>query len=162
MRCAERATPRAPSPAREGSTHAHHRDHRRRSRTRRATARRFGREGFAVALLSRDQAKLDELAATLQGEGVDARGYAADVLDGAALEGALQRAAADLGAITALQYSPLPSRDYLKPVLDLTPELASEALRFSAIGLIHADDEDGDKSYMFSMSILDIDLEDIE
>jgi len=31
-----------------------------------------------------------------------------------------------------------------------------------SIGLIHADDEDGDKSYMFSMSILDIDLEDIE
>ena len=31
-----------------------------------------------------------------------------------------------------------------------------------SIGLIHVDDEDGDKSYMFSMSILDIDLEDIE
>lgn len=29
-----------------------------------------------------------------------------------------------------------------------------------SIGLIHVDDEDGDKSYMFSMSILDIDLED--
>ena len=37
-----------------------------------------------------------------------------------------------------MQYSPLPSRDYLKPVLDLTPELALEALRFSAIGLICA------------------------
>ncbi|KQN74186.1 DUF3126 family protein [Devosia sp. BK] len=31
-----------------------------------------------------------------------------------------------------------------------------------SIGLIHLDDEDGDKSYMFSMSILDIDLDDIE
>jgi hypothetical protein len=31
-----------------------------------------------------------------------------------------------------------------------------------SIGLIHADDEDGDKSYIFNMSILDIDLEDIE
>ncbi len=28
-----------------------------------------------------------------------------------------------------------------------------------SIGLIHIDDEDGDVSYMFSMSILDIDLE---
>ncbi|GLQ57572.1 DUF3126 family protein [Devosia nitrariae] len=28
-----------------------------------------------------------------------------------------------------------------------------------SIGLIHVDDEDGDLSYMFSMSILDIDLE---
>jgi hypothetical protein len=31
-----------------------------------------------------------------------------------------------------------------------------------SIGLIHADDEDGDKSYIFNMSILDIDLEDID
>ena len=30
-----------------------------------------------------------------------------------------------------------------------------------SIGLIHTDDEDGDKSYIFNMSILDIDLEDI-
>lgn len=103
-----------------------------------SVARRFAREGFAVALVSRDQAKLDDLAATLQQEGVDARGYAADVLDPEALESALQRAASELGAISVLQYSPLPSRDYLKPVLDLTPELALEALRFSALGLIHA------------------------
>lgn len=31
-----------------------------------------------------------------------------------------------------------------------------------SIGLIHVDDEDGDKSYIFNMSILDIDLDDIE
>jgi len=30
-----------------------------------------------------------------------------------------------------------------------------------SIGLIHVDDEDGDRSYIFNMSILDIDLEDI-
>lgn len=103
-----------------------------------AVARRFAREGYAVALVSRDQAKLDALAVELGEAGVTARGYAADVRDGASVEEALARAAADLGPITALQYSPLPSRDYLKPVLDLTPELALEALRFSALGLIHA------------------------
>ncbi len=70
--------------------------------------------------------------------GLTARGYSADVRDPASLEAALARAAADLGPITVLQYSPLPSRDYLKPVLDLTPELALEALSFSALGLIHA------------------------
>jgi NADP-dependent 3-hydroxy acid dehydrogenase YdfG len=103
-----------------------------------AVARRFGAEGFSIALISRDQAKLDALAAQLQDGGLVARGYAADVRDPASLETALERAAAELGAITVLQYSPLPSRDYLKPVLDLTPELALEALRFSALGLIHA------------------------
>lgn len=103
-----------------------------------AVARRFGREGFAIALISRDQAKLDALAAELVGAGLTARGYAADVRDAESLEAALASAAADLGPITALQYSPLPSRTYLKPVLDLTPELALDALRFSALGLITA------------------------
>jgi len=103
-----------------------------------AVARRFGREGFAVALIARDQAKLDEIASDLKDAGVNAQGYAADVLEPAALAAALARAAGELGPITALQYSPLPSRTYLKPVLDLTAELAMEALRFSALGLIHA------------------------
>jgi NAD(P)-dependent dehydrogenase (short-subunit alcohol dehydrogenase family) len=103
-----------------------------------AVARRFGREGFSIALISRDQTKLDTLAAELQSGGLTARGYAADVLKPAELEDALERAAADLGPITALQYSPLPSRDYLRPVLDATPELVLEALRFSVLGLIHA------------------------
>ena len=103
-----------------------------------AVARRFGREGFSVALISRNQSKLDAMAAELTAAGFTASGYAADVLTPASLEGALARAAAELGPITALQYSPLPSRDYLKPVLQMTPELALEALRFSALGLIHA------------------------
>jgi len=103
-----------------------------------AVARKFGREGFSVALISRDQAKLDAMAAELTAAGFTASGFAADVREPASLEAALERAAAELGPITALQYSPLPSRDYLKPVLDLTPELALEALQFSALGLIHA------------------------
>lgn len=78
------------------------------------------------------------MAADLETGSLTARGYAADVLEPAALEDALARAAAELGPITTLQYSPLPSREYLKPVLDMTPELALEALQFSALGLIHA------------------------
>ena len=103
-----------------------------------AVARKFGREGFSVALISRDLSKLDAMAAELTSDGITASGYSADVLVPAELEAALATAAAELGPITALQYSPLPSRDYLKPVLELTPELALEALSFSALGLIHA------------------------
>jgi NADP-dependent 3-hydroxy acid dehydrogenase YdfG len=103
-----------------------------------AVARKFGREGYSIALISRSQSKLDTIAAELQTAGLNAIGYAADVRVPAELEDALARAAAELGPITTLQYSPLPSRDYLKPVLDLTPELALEALQFSALGLIHA------------------------
>ncbi|WP_108250235.1 SDR family NAD(P)-dependent oxidoreductase [Planctomonas deserti] len=103
-----------------------------------AVARRFGRESFSIALISRNQSKLDAMVADLEASGLTARAYTADVRTPAALEDALARAAAELGPVTALQYSPLPSRDYLKPVLDLTPELALEALQFSALGLIHA------------------------
>ena len=103
-----------------------------------AVARRFGREGFSIALIARNQSKLDTLAAELTAAGFTARAYTADVRTPASLEAALQSAAAELGPITALQYIPLPSRDYLKPVLEMTPELALEALQFSALGLIHA------------------------
>lgn len=103
-----------------------------------AVARRFGREGFSIALIARNPSKLDAMAAELTTAGLTASAYAADVRTPASLEAALANAAAELGPITALQYSPLPSRDYLKPVLEMTPELALEALQFSALGLIHA------------------------
>ncbi|PKQ17526.1 MAG: dehydrogenase [Actinobacteria bacterium HGW-Actinobacteria-8] len=103
-----------------------------------AVARRFGREGYAVALISRDQSKLDVLAQGLVEEGITARGFAADVLDPAQLADALEAAAKELGDITVLQYSPLPFRSFLRPVLETPPELALEALQFSLFGLMHA------------------------
>ena len=40
-----------------------------------AIARRFGRHGFAVWLVSRTQAKLDDLASQLESEGVPTEGH---------------------------------------------------------------------------------------
>ena len=71
-----------------------------------AIGRRFGREGFAVALVSRNLKHLDALAATLQGEGFTARGYPADVRRPDQLTAALAAAAAELGTIEVLEYSP--------------------------------------------------------
>lgn len=99
-----------------------------------AVARRFGAEGFAVALISRDQAKLDDLAAGLRADGVTAVGFAADVRDPSSLRSALGNADGELGEISVLQYSPLPSRDYLRPVLETTPEQLREAVDFSVHG----------------------------
>ena len=42
-------------------------------------ARAFGHEGFDVALVARTQSKLDALVQTLEGEGIRARGFTADV-----------------------------------------------------------------------------------
>jgi short-subunit dehydrogenase len=88
----------------------------------RATALRFGREGYAVALISRTQANVDQLATELEEVGVTARGYAADARDSHALRAALDAAATDLGPIEVLQYSPVPARDFMKPVLETTAE----------------------------------------
>jgi NADP-dependent 3-hydroxy acid dehydrogenase YdfG len=87
-----------------------------------ATARRFGLEGFSVALISRTQENVDRLAAELTEEGLTARGYAANVRDAHALQAALDAATAELGPIEVLQYSPVSARDFMKPVLDTTVE----------------------------------------
>ncbi|WP_420111119.1 SDR family NAD(P)-dependent oxidoreductase, partial [Pseudactinotalea sp.] len=87
-----------------------------------ATARRFGRAGFAVALISRTQANVDALAAELTADGITARGYAANARDPHALRAALDAAAADLGPIEVLQYSPVPAREFMKPVLETTAD----------------------------------------
>ncbi|MEV8400356.1 SDR family NAD(P)-dependent oxidoreductase [Streptomyces niveus] len=99
-----------------------------------AVARRFGREGFDVALLSRTKEHVDALAADLGGAGVNARGFAADVQDPAALAAALDAAASDLGPVEVLQYSPIPHRDFMKPVLETSPADIEGPLAFSVVG----------------------------
>ncbi len=96
-----------------------------------AVARRFGAEGFAVALISRSQERVDELARTLADEGITARGYAANVRDLVALAAALDRAAQELGPVEVLQYSPLPQKEFLRPVLETTPGDLVGAFEFS-------------------------------
>ncbi|MBF4622817.1 SDR family NAD(P)-dependent oxidoreductase [Clavibacter sp. VKM Ac-2872] len=96
-----------------------------------AVARRFGAEGFAVALVSRSQERVDELARTLADEGITARGYAANVRDHVALAAALDRAAQELGPVEVLQYSPLPQKEFLRPVLETTPGDLVGAFEFS-------------------------------
>lgn len=103
-----------------------------------AVARRFGSEGFDIALLSRRQERVDALAADLAGEGLTARGYAADVRDQAALASALERAGQDLGPVEALVYSPLPQKEFLRPVLETTAADLAGAVEFSLYGPVTA------------------------
>lgn len=104
----------------------------------RATARRFGREGFSVALISRTQAHVDALADELAADGITARGYAADARDPQALRAALDSAAADLGPIEVLQYSPVPAKEFMKPVLETTAEDLRGPLEQSVLAPIAA------------------------
>ena len=70
-----------------------------------ALARAFGTAGHPVAMLTRDQAKLDSYAADVAATGQDARGYVADAADPAQLRAAIGTAVADLGAPDVLVYN---------------------------------------------------------
>ena len=103
-----------------------------------AVARRFGREGFSVALISRHQGRLDALAAELEQDGVQAQGFTADVRDPASIAAALEKATETLGPIEVLQYSPLPQKDFMRPVLETTPADLVGPVEFSIYGPVAA------------------------
>ncbi|MET7319591.1 SDR family NAD(P)-dependent oxidoreductase [Streptomyces sp. NPDC005549] len=103
-----------------------------------SAARRFGREGFDVALISRHQEPIDELAADLTQQGITARGYTANVRDARSLISTLDRVAQELGPIEVLQYSPLPQKEFLRPVLETTVEDLLGAVEFSIYGPVAA------------------------
>jgi NADP-dependent 3-hydroxy acid dehydrogenase YdfG len=72
----------------------------------RSVARRFGREGFQVALVSRTQPRLDAFAAELAGEGIEAAGFAGDIGDRDALPGIVESITARFGPVDVLEYAP--------------------------------------------------------
>ncbi|MFJ6693177.1 SDR family NAD(P)-dependent oxidoreductase [Streptomyces sp. NPDC091294] len=99
-----------------------------------AAARRFGAAGHHVALISRDADHLDTLTSEIDGTGVRARGYTADVLHPASLTAALDAAADELGPIEILQFSPVPRSDFMKPVLETAAADLDDPLAFSVRG----------------------------
>ncbi|MFE9448900.1 SDR family NAD(P)-dependent oxidoreductase [Streptomyces sp. NPDC006739] len=103
-----------------------------------AVARRFGREGYDVALLARDEEHLHSLAGTLAADGVTARGFAADVRRPEQLAAALDAAAKALGTIEVLQYSPVPHRDFMRPVLETRHLDLLGPVEFSVYGPVAA------------------------
>lgn len=103
-----------------------------------AVARRFGAEGFAVGLISRNQERLDALAEGLADDGVRAQGFGADVRDPESLVAALDQVAGTLGPIEVLQYSPLPHKDFMRPVLETTPADLVGPVEFSIYGSVAA------------------------
>lgn len=101
-----------------------------------AVARRFGREGYAVAAVARRAEALNEQVAALVAAGVKARGYTADAADPASLGAALARAAADGGAPEVLVYNAAGVR--YKPLAGLTAEELNADLRTSVGGALAA------------------------
>jgi NADP-dependent 3-hydroxy acid dehydrogenase YdfG len=103
-----------------------------------AIAQRFGREGLAVGLVARTQSKLDDLARRLQDDGIVAAGAAADIRDSDGLAEAITSLAAQLGPVEVLEFSPLPAREFMKPIMETTVEDLKGPLEFSVLGAVAA------------------------
>ena len=107
-----------------------------------AIARLFGRNGFQVALVARTQSKLDELAAQLGEEGVEAAGFAADVMDRPTIVDAFARIKERFGAIDVLEYSPAPHTPVpgveMADALSVTPENVQGQIEYYVYGAIAA------------------------
>ncbi|HYI37314.1 MAG TPA: SDR family NAD(P)-dependent oxidoreductase [Thermoleophilaceae bacterium] len=103
-----------------------------------AVARRFGREGFAVGLISRNQSKLDDLASRLEADGITAAGHAADIREPDAFAAAVAALAEKLGPVEVLEYSPLPAKEFMKPILETTVDDVRGPLEFSVLGAVAA------------------------
>jgi len=70
-----------------------------------AVAKRFGREGFKVALVARKQETLDGCVAEMKQAGTETLGFAADASDFASLKNAFAQIKAQLGDPTVLVYN---------------------------------------------------------
>ncbi len=67
-----------------------------------AIAKRFGAQGYKVALLSRNPAKQEPLLTTLAEQGIEAAAFAADVLDPASIASGLTAVKDRFGPIDVL------------------------------------------------------------
>lgn len=106
----------------------------------RGIARAFGRRGFRVALISRDQAKMNSLASALAAEGIEAAGFAADVTKPETVSRALGEVRQRFGPIDVLEFSPLPpiAEAKLLSAAGATPDIARAQFEFQAIGAMNA------------------------
>jgi len=85
-----------------------------------SVARRFGRDGYDVALVGLDDAVLRELAESLESEGIEARWTAVDITDAAAFTAVVEQFGEATSRIDVLHFNPSAFRQ--KSPLELTPE----------------------------------------
>lgn len=76
-----------------------------------AVARRFGREGFRVALVARDQGRLDGMIGQLAGDDIEAAAFRADLAEHDAALAAADAIERRFGPIDVLEYSPAGNGD---------------------------------------------------
>lgn len=82
-------------------------------------AKRFGREGYRVALVARSVEPLEKRAAELAEEGIEAAAFPADLTDLAGIPALVRTIEARFGKIDLAIYSPVPSNAGIVPAVEL-------------------------------------------
>lgn len=99
-----------------------------------AIARRFAQEGYAIAMLARNEQKLQGYQAKLQAEGITSHYYLADAGDDAALTTALTHLQDQLGTPAVLIYNAAVPR--MENVLQTTYDTLVQDFRANVAGAI--------------------------
>ncbi|MBP0493070.1 SDR family oxidoreductase [Pararoseomonas indoligenes] len=101
----------------------------------RATATAFARQGYDLALLSRDPGRLGSAAEELRSLGVRVLPVPTDVADAAAVEAAAEQAEHEMGPIDV--WVNVAMATVFAPVSELTPEEVLRATQVTYLGQVH-------------------------
>lgn len=102
-----------------------------------AVAEKFGAEGFSVALIARDQARLTAGIEALKAKGITAACFPADANDPAALRVAIAKAHAGLGPIRVIHWNVYAWQE-LGDLLAMDPASLRVAFDLPVVGLLSA------------------------
>ena len=100
-----------------------------------ATAQRFAREGYTIALVGRSTGRLADGVARFKADGIAATAYEADASDPALVREAVARIRKELGAISAVLWTAFRG-GAVRSVLDTAPEDVTEAFGIGVSGLL--------------------------
>ena len=103
-----------------------------------AVAQRFGREGFDVALVSRNADKLAGLVKQLNDEGITASAHPADVSDETELAAVLASIKTQYGHIDVLEFGPTAGPESLRTARNIDVESVKFHLDMAVLGAITA------------------------
>ena len=99
-------------------------------------AKKFGHNGFRVALIARNEEKLNRMVIELEKLGIEATSFQADIFNKEQIEMAFTAVKERYGFIDVLEYSPTPSINTVAPTLDVTEENALYQFQFKVLGAL--------------------------
>lgn len=100
-------------------------------------AKRFGIEGFQVALVARNAERLSEMVTILRAKGIEASYFTADIYKEEQIEEAIIQIKGKYGQIDVLEFSPNAGNFPPTSVLELTPQNARDQFEGVVVGAIN-------------------------